>query len=108
MSGDIAAIDVVRQAGRNIGQVLATMVNLVNPSVVVIGGQLSAAGEHLLAGIRETVYQRSLPLATEQLRIIPSRAVAEAGVLGAAAMAIEHVLSPEAVEAAATMAASGA
>ncbi|KRF01582.1 ROK family transcriptional regulator [Nocardioides sp. Soil777] len=101
-AGDPDAIDVVRQAGRDIGGVVATMVNVINPSVVVIGGQLSAAGEHLLAGIREVVYQRSLPLATEHLAIQTSRAGAEAGVLGAAAMAIEHVLSPEAVEAAAT------
>ena len=101
-AGDPDAIDVVRQAGRDIGGVVATMVNVINPSVVVIGGQLSSAGEHLLAGIREVVYQRSLPLATEHLAIQTSRAGAEAGVLGAAAMAIEHVLSPEAVEAAAT------
>ncbi|WP_107771105.1 ROK family transcriptional regulator [Nocardioides sediminis] len=101
-AGNADAVDVVRQAGRDIGGVVATMVNVINPSVVVIGGQLSAAGEHLLAGIREVVYQRSLPLATEHLSIQTSRAGAEAGVLGAAAMAIEHVLSPEAVEAAAT------
>ena len=99
-AGDGDAIAVVRQAGRDIGDVVATMVNLINPSVVVIGGQLAAAGEHLLAGIREVVYQRSLPLATEHLRIVPSQAGGEAGVLGAAAMAIEHVLSPEAIEAA--------
>ncbi len=99
-SGDADAIAVVRQAGRDIGDVVATMVNLINPSVVVIGGQLAAAGEHLLAGIREVVYSRSLPLATEHLSIVPSRAGGEAGVLGAAAIAIEHVLSPEAIEAA--------
>ena len=102
-AGDPDAIDVVRQAGRDVGGVGvgATMVNVINPSVVVIGGQLSSAGEHLPAGIREVVYQRSLPLATEHLAIQTSRAGAEEGVLGAAAMAIEHVLSPEAVQAAA-------
>ncbi len=98
----------MRQAGRDIGDVLATMVNLVNPSVVVIGGQVAQAGEHLLAGIREVVYTRSLPLATEHLRIIPSRAGTEAGVLGAVAMAVEHTLSPASIEAASgTLAASG-
>lgn len=99
-AGDAAAITVVRDAGRDIGEVVATMVNLVNPSVVVIGGQLAGAGEHLLAGIREVVYQRSLPLATAQLRIEASLAGSEAGVLGAVALAVDHVLSPEAVEAA--------
>ena len=98
--GDAAAIAVVRDAGRDIGEVVATMVNLVNPSVVVIGGLLAGAGEHLLAGIREVVYLRSLPLATAQLRIEASRAGTEAGVLGAVALAVDHVLSPTAVEAA--------
>ncbi|WP_363321976.1 ROK family transcriptional regulator [uncultured Serinicoccus sp.] len=99
-AGDKAAVQEVRRAGRDIGEVLATMVNLMNPSVVVIGGRLAEAGEHLLAGIREIVYQRSLPLATEHLRIVASKAGAQAGVLGAATMAVEHALSPEAIEAA--------
>ncbi|WP_237565571.1 ROK family transcriptional regulator [Ornithinimicrobium cavernae] len=98
--GDLAALQEIRQAGRDIGEVVATMVNLINPSVVVIGGRLADAGEHLLAGIREVVYRRSLPLATESLRVVASRAGVEAGVRGAASMAITHVLSPEAIEAA--------
>ncbi len=97
-SGDGNAIQVIRQAGRDIGDVLATCVNLINPAVVVIGGSLAQAGEHLLAGIREVVYRRSLPLATEHLRIVPSVAGQNAGVRGASVMAISHVLSPESIE----------
>ncbi len=88
----------VRQAGRDLGEVLATMVNLMNPSVVVIGGRIAASGEHLLAGIREVVYQRSLPLATEHLRMVPSMVGQRAAVQGAVAMAVAHVLSPEQIE----------
>ena len=79
--------------------VLAVCVSLLNPSIIVVGGSLAAAGEHLLAGIREVVYSRSLPLATQHLRIAGSRTGGRAGVLGAAVMAAEHVLSPAAVEA---------
>ncbi|WP_049822143.1 ROK family transcriptional regulator [Arthrobacter sp. H41] len=99
-AGDAAAIQVIRQAGRDIGDVLATCVNLINPSVIVVGGIMASAGEHLLAGIREVVYRRSLPLATEHLRIVPSVSGERAGVSGAAAMAVAHVLSPESIEAA--------
>ncbi|WP_434995999.1 ROK family protein [Arthrobacter sp. Ld5] len=99
-SGDATALQAVRQAGRDIGDVLAMCVNLINPSVVVIGGSLAQAGEHLLAGIREVVYTRSLPLATEHLRIVPSVSGRSAGVAGAAALAISHILSPEAIDAA--------
>ena len=97
-SGNLEAVQVVRQAGRDMGEMVAMVVNFINPSVVVVGGAMSAAGEHLIAGIRETVYQRSLPLATEHLRILPSAAGEQAGVIGAAALAIAHVLSPEEIE----------
>lgn len=96
-NGDPEAIAAVRQAGRDLGSVLATCVSLLNPSVIVVGGSLAQVGEHLLAGIREVVYQRSLPLATKHLRIIASTAGSQAGVLGAVALAIEFSLSSHAV-----------
>lgn len=97
-AGNLAAGQAVRQAGRRIGLVLATCVSLLNPSVIVIGGAMAGAGENLLAGIREVVYQRSLPLATQHLRIVGTVTGPQAGVLGAATMAIEHMLSAEAVD----------
>lgn len=98
--GDLQAARVVRQAGRDLGEVVATLVNVFNPSAVVVGGTLADAGESLVAGIREVVYSRSLPLATEHLTITTSRAGERAGELGAAALAIGHVLSPDAIDAA--------
>ncbi|MBD3779045.1 MAG: ROK family transcriptional regulator [Micrococcales bacterium] len=98
-AGDLAAGRAVRQAGREIGSVLAACVSLLNPSLVVIGGVVAEAGEHLIAGIREVVYQRSLPLATQHLRIVTSQARSQVGILGASAMAVDHVLAPEAVDA---------
>jgi len=98
-AGDLAASRAVREAGRDIGRVLATCVSLLNPSVIVVGGIVAEAGEHLLAGIREVVYRRSLPLATEHLRIVTSRTKGRAGVLGASWMAADHVLSPAAMDA---------
>lgn len=96
--GNLTAIQAMRQAGRDVGDVLAACVNLLNPSVIVIGGGLSSAGEYLLAGVREIVYQRSLPLATARLRIVQSMAADRAGVYGAGRMVIDHVLAPAGVE----------
>lgn len=96
--GNPVAAQVVRQAGRDMGEVVATLVNVINPSAIVIGGALADAGESLIAGIREVVYQRSLPLATEHLRIITSQAGERAGVIGAAALAIGHVLAPDSID----------
>lgn len=98
-SGHLEAIRAVRQAGRHLGSVLAMTVNLLNPSVIVLGGRLGGAGEHLLAGIREVVYERSLPLASQHLRIVSSQTGPGVGVVGASVMAIDHVLSAAAVDA---------
>ena len=64
LHGQPDAVRLVRQAGHAIGGVLATCVNMLNPAVIIIGGDFAGAGEPLLAGIREVVYRRSLPLAT--------------------------------------------
>jgi predicted NBD/HSP70 family sugar kinase len=95
--GNIEAIQAVRQAGRDIGEVLTTCVSLVNPSVIAIGGSMARVGEHLIAGVREVVYTRSTPLATEHLSIVQSLTAERAAVLGASMLAVEHALSPEAL-----------
>ena len=76
------------------------MVNLLNPAVISIGGDVAEAGQQLLAGIRETVYQRSTALSTNELRITTGSLGDRAGIIGAAALVIDHVFDPEAVDAA--------
>lgn len=97
--GNLQAIQALRQAGRDVGDVLATVVNLLNPSMIIIGGSVGEAGEHLVAGIREVVYRRSLPLATTHLRIGISMAGDRAAILGASQMVTQYVLSPAVIEA---------
>lgn len=97
--GNIDAIQAVRQAGRDIGEVLTTCVSLINPSAIVLGGALAQAGEYLIAGVREVVYTRSMPLATEHLQITQSKLGPDAAVLGASMLAIHHALAPESIEA---------
>ena len=100
LAGQPDAVRVVRQAGHAIGGVLATCVNMLNPAVIIIGGDVARAGEPLLAGIREVVYKRSLPLATGHLQIALSKLGDEAGITGAAVMVLETILAPAAIDAA--------
>ncbi len=97
-AGEPLAVRMVREAGRSLGQVLAGSVNFFNPAAIVIGGDLGEAHEQLLAGVREVIFERSLPLATRDLRTAPSRLGDRAGAVGAAIMVIEHVLAPEMVD----------
>jgi predicted NBD/HSP70 family sugar kinase len=96
--GSPEAMRLVRQAGRELGGVLASAVNFFNPAVIVIGGDIAHADEHLLAGVREVVYRRSTALATRSIRIARSTLDDRAGILGAAVMVIEAVLAPDAVD----------
>ena len=98
--GDPEAGQAVREAGRLLGRVLAASVNLLNPAMIMIGGDLAEAGDQLLAGVREVVYQRSTALATNGLTITSSTMGDRSGIVGAAAMVIEHVLDPATIDAA--------
>ncbi|WP_314149412.1 ROK family protein [uncultured Leifsonia sp.] len=93
-TGNPEVQNAIRQAGRDLGEVVATCVNLLNPSMVIVGGSLSHVGEQLLAGVREVVYHRSTPLATQHLTITQSRSGETGGAIGAAIMVIQHALDP--------------
>jgi predicted NBD/HSP70 family sugar kinase len=100
--GDSDAVARLRAAGRILGEAVAFATSLLNPNVIVLGGILGITGDHLLAGVREVIYQRSLPLATGKLRIVPARQPADAGVLGAALLARDHILAPAVLDQALT------
>jgi predicted NBD/HSP70 family sugar kinase len=91
-------VRLARQAGRVLGQAISDAVSFFNPSLVVIGGRLAHADEPLLAGIREVVYRRSLPLATRNLQITTSRLDERAGVTGLALMLGDHIFAPQAID----------
>ncbi|MGI4798839.1 MAG: ROK family protein [Janthinobacterium lividum] len=97
-AGNPHAISLVRKAGRIVGEVMASVVSVLNPSVIVVGGTLAGAGEHLLSGIRELVYQRCLPLATRDLSITTANAGEGVNIIGAATLVLESQLRPGAVE----------
>lgn len=97
-AGNPVASRLVRTAGELVGEVLSSSVNFFNPGVIVIGGDLALAHEQLFAGVRSVVYQRSLPLATRHLQLVPSELGDRAGIFGAAMMITEHVLRPGTVE----------
>ena len=94
--GDQLAVEVVRDGGRRLGLLLAGLVSFFNPGMVVIGGEVAAGlGHPFLAEIRGVVYRRSLPLATGNLPIVLSELGRHAGVIGAARMVSDSVLSHE-------------
>lgn len=96
-TGDLTAVRLLRRAARILGGVIADTVNLFNPRIITVGGQLAHADEQLLAGIREVVYRRSLPLATRNLQIIRSDLDPRAGILGLAHLLVDGIYAPHRV-----------
>lgn len=97
--GNQDALHALREAGRLLGEALSSIVNLLNPGLLLIGGDLAQPGQTLVAAVREVVYQRSLPLSTADLRIQESPLGDRAGVIGAAALVLDHILHADAVDA---------
>ena len=91
--GDAVSRQLIATAGNRIGLMVATLVNALNPSLVVIGGGVSGLGDALIASVRETVYGRSLPLATRDLQIVRSSLDDEAGRIGAASIVVDELFS---------------
>jgi predicted NBD/HSP70 family sugar kinase len=97
LGGDPVALAMIRESGRRVGEVLSSAVTLLNPGVVVIGGDLASAYEPFVAGVRESVYGRSTALSTRQLRIVPSTYGDRIGLVGCVAMVLGTVLAADAV-----------
>lgn len=87
-AGDLAARRVLNDGGRDIGRALADLCNLINPAAVIVGGELAAAGEPLLAGIRDAIDRHALPGSAQAVSVIAGVLGERAEVLGALALVI--------------------
>lgn len=89
--GDPGCRRVVADVGRHIGTGVASLCNLLNPSRIVIGGDLAEAGELLLGPVRESVGRYAIPSAARQLSVLPGALGGRAEVLGALALALTEM-----------------
>ncbi|ESQ06479.1 MULTISPECIES: ROK family transcriptional regulator [Streptomyces] len=89
--GDPGCRRVVADVGRHIGSGVASLCNLLNPSRVVLGGDLAEAGELVLGPIRTSVGRYAIPSAARQLELVPGSLGGRAEVLGALALALREM-----------------
>jgi predicted NBD/HSP70 family sugar kinase len=89
-AGDAAAQRLIGDAGRAVGVAVANLCNLLNPECVIVGGDLSAAGNVLLDPIRRSVRRNALPSAVEELEIVPGVLGERAELLGALALVMHE------------------
>ena len=93
-STDALARELWAEVGRHLGVAITTTLNLFNPSAVLIGGQMAAAGEPLLGAVRQVVQERAMQVNRGNVSIAASTLGQGIGVLGAGVMALELLFSP--------------
>jgi glucokinase len=86
--GDRTARAVLEETASWLAMGVANIVSLLNPQMVVLGGGLTQVGDMLLATIRSQVLRWAQPQAARQVRIELSRLGEDAGLLGAARLAL--------------------
>ncbi|MFP3948770.1 MAG: ROK family protein [Gemmatimonadota bacterium] len=84
LKGDRYAQEVMTETARILGAGIASVLNVLNPNVVVIAGGVTRAGRHLFVPLREEVARRAFTSAVNHCRIMPARLPETAGVIGAA------------------------
>ncbi|MGZ5412542.1 MAG: ROK family protein [Solirubrobacterales bacterium] len=91
LAGDAVAREVVAEAGRYLGVAVASLVNVFDPDLVVIGGGVTAgAGELLVEPAREEMRRRALP-PMNRTPVTPAALGSDAGMIGAAQMVLEEL-----------------
>ncbi|WEH40179.1 ROK family transcriptional regulator [Streptomyces sp. NBC_01218] len=96
-AGQPDAVRLARAAGQRVGEVLVTVVTLLNPGVLMLGGDL--ASTPFLTGVRELLYQRALPRTTAHLQVVTTTLGDRAALAGAAVMVVERLYDPDRADA---------
>ncbi len=87
--GDAVAADIVCRATKVLGAALAGLAHVLDPEVIILGGQISTAGDALLEPLRKDVGWRARCLLRRDVPVVRSKLVDPSGVIGAAALAME-------------------
>ncbi len=89
-NGDAVAVDEVRKASRYLGAAVANLVDLFNPAMVVIGGQLAETGEIAISTVRNTVQRKAFPPSYAGVQIVRAALGPEAVCIGACALVVDQ------------------
>jgi glucokinase len=88
--GDEAAVDALAHIGRMLGAAIGSLVNVLDPELVVIGGGFgAAAGTFVLDPAREAARREAIYPADRRLRVVPAQLGSESGLVGAGLVAFE-------------------
>jgi predicted NBD/HSP70 family sugar kinase len=88
--GDKLAVELLSEAGYNIGRGVAILIHILNPEIIVLGGRGSSAGKIWLAPIQQALNEHCIPRLCENTEIKISAFGYHAELIGAAVLVMEH------------------
>lgn len=94
LAGDVGCARVIGDTGRTLGTTVANLCNIINPELVVVGGELARAGDLLLDPLREIVSRYGVQGCTRDLTVTAAELGPQAHLAGALIMALENVSLP--------------
>lgn len=92
LGGDTAAIMALRQAGRHIGEAITGLVVGFAPDVIAVGGNIAQVGDHVIAGIRESLAQKTPPALSSRISLLATSDHINYGIRGATEIAFDLLL----------------
>ena len=88
--GDPLSLSVIADASYYLGLGITNLITLINPEMIIIGGSVARIGDLLLDPVRQVVRDKSFALMSRDLKIVQARLGEDAGLLGAAAYALDQ------------------
>jgi predicted NBD/HSP70 family sugar kinase len=90
LKGDKFAVELLSEAGYNLGRGIAILIHLLNPELIILSGRGSIAGKLWLAPIQQAINEHSIPKIAENTQVEISSLGYQAELIGAAALVMEH------------------
>lgn len=91
LAGDAVAREILRETGQHLGTGIANLVNILNPEVIIVGGEAAdQAGELLLEPVREAMRQRAFAVLAKDSEIVPAALGPDGWLIGAAMLVLQE------------------
>src|SRR3990172_5882773 len=91
LKGDRLAIEILAEAGKYLGIAMASLINILNPEMIVLTGAVTGAWDLFMPAARQEVKKRAYNVLAERTQIVKGKLTDSAGIVGAAGLALKQI-----------------
>lgn len=90
LRGDRLSVEILAEAGKYLGIAIASLINILNPEMIVMAGAVSGASDLFMPAARQEINKRAFSVLVERTKIVRGKLIDSAGIVGAAGLALKH------------------